>query len=699
MQQSPARFPAHIEPLLVNHEGVVYYPAKGTPAKNVMPQGKAQPRTSSTRRSASVWIVAFALAAFAAVFPVRAEVAIYQNVFEGQMQGSAYSPDYSVWENRFECHAYGPWGTPSLLIGIDCDVNGDTETVTLAAREYEWPAVELDTYDPPDDALWANYDVRGAWFIAPKKTNVSVSNTIFRASVFKNEGTGRDIPEVPYTYTCSRYETKVLYLYYGHPNGTTVGWVKIHIWDGQAWIESSCIATGVYSLRGGETTYTEWPAPPVDPATFLNGGIRQLDIFVDASAATGGTGLSWESPLKSIQEAVDAVRLDGTVVHVKPGVYGAVTVNNSKFTLNNLAYTFTVQSTDGPEKTIIDGGGLVAASDGSWASSPTRACFWYGDEYDPVPLFDTIRGFTLRNSLYGVSHGNVEQCIVSNCWMGVRLASAFNCLIIDNKRIGFGGITNSLQNCTVVGNLTGVTVAKACNSIIWGNQTDNAYEYSFMYATNCCIPVVSMVNQYNIVVVGPDNMMTNPCFANAAAGDYRLRSGSPCIDAGVAGSSVGTTDLSGGMRVRGRGVDIGCFEFVPTVSDTNATRGVTIPPEWLEAHYGLDRAASSDAAYQAASLAETANPRDGTGKGGTLSAWESYLWDLDPADSNQYAHAEIEMVDGAPHVRIVPASANRSYSLLGKASLDAEDWARSDDLSDAAFLETNRFFKVSVDLK
>ena len=57
------------------------------------------------------------------------------------------------------------------------------------------------------------------------------------------------------------------------------------------------------------------------------------------------------------------------------------------------------------------------------------------------------------------------------------------------------------------------------------------------------------------------------------------------------------------------------------------------------------------------------------------------------------------MVDGAPHVQIVPASAARVYTLLGKASLDADDWARSDDLSDAAFLETNRFFKVSVDLK
>ena len=252
------------------------------------------------------------------------------------------------------------------------------------------------------------------------------------------------------------------------------------------------------------------------------------------------------------------------------------------------------------------------------------------------------------------------------------------------------------MNCTVAGNKIGVTIAKACNSIIRGNEVDNAYDSSFMYATNCCIPEVALVNQHNIVVVGPGNMMVDPCYVDAAAGDYRLRPDLLCVDAGVAGAAVGATDLLGGMRVRGGGVDLGCFEFVPTVSDTNVTHGVTVPPEWLEAHFGLDRASSSDAEYQSAALAETANPRGG---GGSLSAWESYLWDLDPADSNQTARAEIAMVGGAPQVQVVPRSVDRVYTLLGKASLDAADWARSSDFSNPAFLETNRFFKISVEAK
>ena len=165
-----------------------------------------------------------------------------------------YSYDQSVWENRFECHAYGPWGAPSLLIGITCVVNGNTATTTLTARYLEPPVVELGPYYDPliEYPLIENYDIRAAWIVTTAtRTKVSVSNTVYRSSVFKDESTGRNIPEAAFSYTGPRYDTKYLYLCYGHPNGTTVGWVKIGIWDDQAWVDSSCIATGVKTLQVG----------------------------------------------------------------------------------------------------------------------------------------------------------------------------------------------------------------------------------------------------------------------------------------------------------------------------------------------------------------------------------------------------------------------------------------------------------------
>ena len=95
----------------------------------------------------------------------------------------------SVWENRFECHAYGPWGAPSLLIGICRDVNGDTATTTLTARCLEPPVVELDTYY--EDPLIQDYDPRAAWIVTPAtRTKVSVSNAAYRSSVFTDASSG-----------------------------------------------------------------------------------------------------------------------------------------------------------------------------------------------------------------------------------------------------------------------------------------------------------------------------------------------------------------------------------------------------------------------------------------------------------------------------------------------------------------------------
>ena len=632
-------------------------------------------------KMATLAILAVAGSAFAGV-------TINKGVFEGGMTYT-YSNITGRMEPCFECHAYGPWGAPALAFTIDHRIDWQTETeittLTSLSPQLLWEIGELDT-DPEmyDIPVIENPDCRAAWIVKDaKRKKISVSNTVYQASVFRDENTGRNIPEVPYTFTDTYPSTtKTLYLCYGHPNGTTLGWVKVSVHGGNAWLEDSCIATGVYSFWTGMEKFS------ADPAYLLEGGIRQLDIFVDASVATSGDGLSWETPFKSIQEAVDAVRLDKTMIHVKPGVYGTVYVDNTKFTTNNLAYTFTVQSTDGPEKTIIDGG-----HKGDSPAFPTTACFWYG--FYPVPLFDTIRGFTLCNSLYGAHYGTIEHCIVSNCAYGVMHASAFNCLITANWDIGFGG--NNLLNCTVAGNNTGITSAKAGNSIIWGNERDNAYESSFMYATNCCIPVVEMTNSHNIVMVGPGNIMKDPCFVNAAAGDFRLRPDSPCIDTGSSAFVAEGSDLSGGKRIRGEKIDMGCYEFVPTVSDTNATHGVMVASEWLERYFGLDRAVSSDAAYQTAALAQTVNLRNGTAEGGTLSAWESYVWDLDPTDSNQFARTEITITNGVPCVNIVPASDNRVYALLGKNSLEARNWARSESFTNAAFLATNCFFKVSVE--
>ena len=53
----------------------------------------------------------------------------------------------------------------------------------------------------------------------------------------------------------------------------------------------------------------------------------------------------------------------------------------------------------------------------------------------------------------------------------------------------------------------------------------------------------------------------DPGFVDAANGDYRLASGSPCIDAGDNAYVTTATDLAGNARIANGTVDIGCYEY------------------------------------------------------------------------------------------------------------------------------------------
>jgi hypothetical protein len=73
--------------------------------------------------------------------------------------------------------------------------------------------------------------------------------------------------------------------------------------------------------------------------------------------------------------------------------------------------------------------------------------------------------------------------------------------------------------------------------------------------------VEGKIEDQGVVSVISNNLKADPKFRNAAAGDFRLRPGSPAIDAGIR-IPVVRADFAGTPRPQGNAPDLGAFEFV-----------------------------------------------------------------------------------------------------------------------------------------
>jgi len=177
----------------------------------------------------------------------------------------------------------------------------------------------------------------------------------------------------------------------------------------------------------------------------------------------------------------------------------------------------------------------------------------------------------LHTALRGLEGAGVNYCTLTNCVLrgnqsavdgGASVASTlYNCLVISNyaNRHGGGLYGDRAYNCIIVGNSAGshgggVSIATyVVNSIIYDNTAPNGPNYWSDYLFNCCTLPAYPHNQGNIT--------NTPAFVNPAAGDFRLQTNSPCINAGRNLYASNGSDLDGNLRIVGGTVDIGAYEF------------------------------------------------------------------------------------------------------------------------------------------
>ena len=449
-------------------------------------------------------------------------------------------------------------------------------------------------------------------------------------------------------------------------------------------------------------------------ATFAN-----ATFYVSTNGNDWNRGTSSGLAKATIASALGVARAGERIV-VFEGEYGPVSVDSAEKVI--------VESYSGSKRTVIDGNG-------------SRCC--------TLPGSVTMVGFTLRNgqadvgggayggvysncvftgnsahqagAAYGAELWNCEvfgnsatflcgalqecqshNCIITNNVLnasggkgycgGVYAGSCWNCLIADNivencsDLPAVGAMGSYLYNCTATANryrnVSGTIMASGCqgcrlyNTIVCGNgEGDDVLQSYYQYSAEHCI------------------LEGDPGFVDSAHHDWRLRNGSPCINAGDNGLSSGDLDLDGNPRIQRGRVDIGCYEYQPTNEHQTITAPVPVEFAWIEEKCP-EVLAACGGDYDKAVLMKSANPVDISLPEPLCtyySIWESYVADLDPTNSNQTFQATIEMVDGEPVVKGDPESPNRKYTVLGKENLSDEKWQEN--------LPGARFFKVKVGLK
>ena len=126
----------------------------------------------------------------------------------------------------------------------------------------------------------------------------------------------------------------------------------------------------------------------------------------------------------------------------------------------------------------------------------------------------------------------------------------------------------AIINCTFADNAAPTGRAILCDSFMHNYASE-------VTVSNCILwdggDEVSVLDRSHVSVrysdvqgglTGDGNLDLNPMFVNPDAGDYRLQSGSPCVDKGD--SSVvpeGALDLDENPRIRGKAVDMGAYEY------------------------------------------------------------------------------------------------------------------------------------------
>jgi hypothetical protein len=351
-------------------------------------------------------------------------------------------------------------------------------------------------------------------------------------------------------------------------------------------------------------------ATPTPPFTSWGTAATNIQDAVDAAVAgdqilvtngvyqTGGKGDPFLSSSRvAVDKSVTIQSVNGPQVTAIQGAYGTrcVFLGNGAalagFTLANGNLSFLaggfgggVAFRDSPSDAvvsncvIVDCGAVVgggAASATSFEGPPEVNggtlinCTFANNRASGLPGFPiqgafggaVIRCRLIRCTLTG--NGNSADSPGTIAGGGAYQSFLENCLLAGNTSMipwaqgtGGGAAFSTLVNCTVVQNSArvggGTYACWLTNCIVYDNSGDDHASDNFV-AYSCTTPLPTN---------GVGNITNAPLFVDAATGNLRLQSNSPCINAANNDYVTSPVDLDGKERVVGGTVDMGAYEWV-----------------------------------------------------------------------------------------------------------------------------------------
>jgi len=314
--------------------------------------------------------------------------------------------------------------------------------------------------------------------------------------------------------------------------------------------------------------------------------------YVNGAVPVSGDGKSWETAFKTIQKGIDA-SADGDTVVVARGTY----FENIRFKGENIILTSTNPfDSRVVANTIIDGKGLASVI--TFAGTENETCI--------------LSGFTIRNGRAydagGIcgnrTHATIQSNVITgnsaeSCGGGVAYCDGLirNNIVTGNWSMRYGGggglysCNGTIENNTIADNMTrgeggGLYACAGTirNCIIWGNRARGQPQLSgAAELTYSCVQ--------DLRGGGTGNTSACPYFVDARAGDYHLRSWSPCVDAGDPSS-----DFSNEPQPNGGRVDMGAYGNTPEATSASSDSDSDfLPDDWEMDCFGdLSQGASGD---------------------------------------------------------------------------------------------------------